>query len=68
MRILILNKFARVTGGADAYCLDLAAEMRARGHEVAFLATSNPANAEREGEFVPATVTRDDRSTLNARE
>jgi glycosyltransferase involved in cell wall biosynthesis len=67
MRILIVNKFARVTGGADAYCLDLAAAMRARGHEVAFLATTDPSNTESEGEFVPATVTRDDKSTLNAR-
>jgi glycosyltransferase involved in cell wall biosynthesis len=68
MRILIVNKFARVTGGADAYCLDLADEMRARGHELAFLATGDPENAERDGEFVPATVTRDNKSTLAARE
>ena len=37
----------------------------ARGHEVAFLATSNYANVESEGEFVPATVTRDDKTTLS---
>ena len=68
MRILIINKFARVTGGADAYCLDVAAGMRARGHEVAFLATSDYANVESEGEFVPATVTRDDKTTLSIRQ
>jgi glycosyltransferase involved in cell wall biosynthesis len=67
MRILIVNKFARITGGADAYCLGLAAAMRARGHEVALLSTSNPANRESEGAYVPATVTRDDRATLDAR-
>lgn len=67
MRILIVNKFARVTGGADAYCLGLAAAMRARGHEVALLSTSDPRNQESEGAFVPATVTRDDRATLGAR-
>jgi glycosyltransferase involved in cell wall biosynthesis len=67
MKIVIVNKFARITGGADAYCLGLAAAMRARGHEVALLATSHPANSEGEGTFVPATVTRDDRATLDAR-
>jgi glycosyltransferase involved in cell wall biosynthesis len=67
VRILIVNKFARVTGGADAYCLDVAAAMRARGHTVAFLATSDPANGESEGAFVPATVTRADRGTLDVR-
>ena len=67
MRILIVNKFVRVTGGADAYCLDLAAAMRARGHDVAFLSTSNPANGESQGAFVQASVTRDDRDALGAR-
>jgi glycosyltransferase involved in cell wall biosynthesis len=67
MRILIVNKFARITGGADAYCLGFAAAMRARGHEVALLATSHPANGDSKGAFVPATVTREDRATLDAR-
>lgn len=67
MRVLIVNKFARVTGGADAYCLDLATAMRARGHDVAFLSTSDAANGESEGAFVPTTVTRDDRDTLDGR-
>jgi glycosyltransferase involved in cell wall biosynthesis len=67
MRILIVNKFARVTGGADAYCLDLATAMRARGHDIAFLSTSDAANGEREGAFVPPTVTRDNRDTLGGR-
>ncbi|HET6761303.1 MAG TPA: glycosyltransferase family 4 protein [Gemmatimonadaceae bacterium] len=67
MRILIVNKFARVTGGADAYCLNLAASMRVRGHEVVFLATSDPANGDNGGAFVPATVTRDNRDMLGLR-
>lgn len=67
MRILIVNKFARVTGGADAYCLDLAVSMRSRGHEVAFLATRDPANSENNGAFVPPTVIRATREKLDAR-
>jgi glycosyltransferase involved in cell wall biosynthesis len=67
MRILIVNKFARITGGADVYCLRIAAALRARGHAVAFLATRHPANSEGEGMFVPATVTRDNRAALAVR-
>lgn len=66
MRILIVNKYARVTGGADAHCLGLAAELRRRGHEVAFLATSSPRNLFRAGEFVDASVTHESRERLGA--
>lgn len=67
MRVLLVNNFARLTGGADRYCLNIAEAMRARGHEVAFLATSALDNVESEGAFVPATVTRENKATLNAR-
>lgn len=65
MRVLIVNKFVRVTGGADAYCLDIADGLRSRGHEVAFLATQHPENRERAGAFVEATVTHRERDSLS---
>jgi glycosyltransferase involved in cell wall biosynthesis len=69
MRVLIVNKFARVTGGADQYCLLLAEELRRRGHSVAFLSTQSTANLDRSGRFVPCTVTNESRNhlTLSAR-
>lgn len=66
MRILIVNKYARVTGGADVHCLGLAAELQRRGHEVAFLSTASPRNLFRAGEFVDAAVTHESRERLGA--
>jgi glycosyltransferase involved in cell wall biosynthesis len=57
MRILLVNKFARVTGGADRHCLDLAKALRAAGHEVALLSTSPWDAAAPAGAFVPASMT-----------
>ena len=57
MRILLVNKFARVTGGADRHCLDLATALRAAGHEVALLSTSPWDVTAPAGAFVPAHVT-----------
>jgi glycosyltransferase involved in cell wall biosynthesis len=57
MRILLVNKFARVTGGADQHCLALADALRACGHTVALLATASPQNVETEGAFLSCCVT-----------
>jgi glycosyltransferase involved in cell wall biosynthesis len=57
LRILTVNNFAHVTGGADYHCLGLARALRARGHEVAFLSTAFDHNEEYEGEFVRCSVT-----------
>jgi glycosyltransferase involved in cell wall biosynthesis len=64
VRIVIANKFAHVTGGADRHCLALAWALREAGHEVAFLSTAASENVERVGEFVPLTVTHATRDAL----
>lgn len=53
VRILIVNKYAYVTGGADRYCLALTELLRAAGHEVRWLSTASESNVERAGAFVP---------------
>jgi len=68
MRVLILNKYARVTGGADVVALGLAEGLRRRGHEVAMLSTASPENLFGEGEFVDASVTRASREGLGGLE
>jgi glycosyltransferase involved in cell wall biosynthesis len=62
MRIIIANNYARITGGADLHCLELAQGLRARGHEVAFVCTADERNVEHTGVFVPTTVTRETRA------
>lgn len=64
MRILMVNKYAHVTGGADVNCLGLAAVLRRRGHDVALLSTASPENVFSEGEFIPASVTHASRVQL----
>ena len=69
MRILFVNKYAHLTGGADQHCLGLARALRDRGHEIAFLSTESTKNKEADGAFVRAHVThvtRDDLGTLAA--
>jgi glycosyltransferase involved in cell wall biosynthesis len=53
VRVIVVNRFATVTGGADKHAVELAGHLRARGHSVRFLSTSSDRNAERDGEFVP---------------
>lgn len=60
----MLNSYARITGGADRHCLELAAALRTRGHQIAFLATESPANHDQPGSFIPASVTHASRDTL----
>ena len=64
MRVVIVNNFARITGGADRHCIDLASELRARGHEVAFLATRDSRNVEHQGRFISCEVTRENRESI----
>jgi glycosyltransferase involved in cell wall biosynthesis len=69
VRIVLVNKFAHVTGGADQHCLDLAAALTAAGHEVRMLSTADPANGWRSGAFIPVSTsagTRDQTRLLDA--
>jgi glycosyltransferase involved in cell wall biosynthesis len=62
LRIILANNYARVTGGADLHCLELAKGLRERGHEVVFMATADEGNLDNDGVFVPTTVTRETRA------
>ncbi len=64
MRILIVNKYARVTGGADVHCLGLAEALIERGHQVAMLSTASHHNLFADGVFVDASVTHASREQL----
>lgn len=64
MRILIVNKFARVTGGADRYCLELTRGLRERGHDVRWLSTGHAENLETSGAFIPLRVSHATRGNL----
>ncbi|MEK6272389.1 MAG: glycosyltransferase family 4 protein [Actinomycetota bacterium] len=66
MRILLVNKYAHVTGGADVNCLGLAEVLRRRGHDVALLSTASSRNVWGEGEFIEASVTHASRERLGA--
>ena len=66
MRILLVNKYAHVTGGADVNCLGLAEALLRRGHEVALLSTASSRNVFSEGEFIAASVTHASREHLGA--
>jgi hypothetical protein len=63
MKILMVNVYGHVTGGADSHCFSLAKALEDRGHEVAFLATESPLNVIDRGGFVPLTVTYETRDT-----
>jgi glycosyltransferase involved in cell wall biosynthesis len=67
MRVIIVNKFAHLTGGADQHCLGLANALVERGHEVKFLSTQDERNADLDGVFVTCTVTHGSRDGLRAR-
>jgi glycosyltransferase involved in cell wall biosynthesis len=64
VRIVLVNNYARVTGGADLHCLELAEGLRQRGHEIAFIATANERNVDQHGVFVPTIVTRETRAEM----
>ena len=44
MRVLVVNKYHKLTGGADRYALDLARLLMRHGHEAAFLSMDQPDN------------------------
>jgi glycosyltransferase involved in cell wall biosynthesis len=53
VRVIVVNRFATVAGGAEKHAVGLARLLRSRGHEVRFLSTISSDNAELEGAFVP---------------
>lgn len=65
MRILIVNNYAHVTGGADLHCLEITEGLRDRGHDVEWLATRSSENVETSGAFVPLRVTTGNRDELS---
>ena len=65
MRILLVNKFSYVTGGADRLFLDLAYWLRDHGHEVNVLSTASAENEQVEGVFVATSVTVRNRDSLS---
>jgi glycosyltransferase involved in cell wall biosynthesis len=68
VRILLVNKYTKVTGGADRHCLDLAGLLTARGHSVRFLSFTGGRSGELRGAFVTPTVTHETRDGLAASE
>jgi glycosyltransferase involved in cell wall biosynthesis len=64
MKIVLVNKFAHVTGGADQHCLGLAAALQERGHQVRLLSTQHDRNAAYDGVFIRPTVNHRSRGTL----
>jgi glycosyltransferase involved in cell wall biosynthesis len=65
MRVVIVNKYVDITGGADRHCRGLAEILGERGHDVAFLSTASSRHPEVHGVFVPASVTHDSRAHLS---
>jgi glycosyltransferase involved in cell wall biosynthesis len=68
MRILFVNVYAYVTGGADVHCLELCRGLRERDHAIAILATESDQNEEHEGAFVPLGVTHSTRDDVHLRQ
>ena len=68
LRIILANKFAHVTGGADKHCLDLFALLSDAGHEVRMFSTFSTDNDDVPGAFVDCTVSNDTRDLLPARQ
>jgi glycosyltransferase involved in cell wall biosynthesis len=64
MKIVIVNKFAHVTGGADQHCLGLAEALQKRGHQIRLLSTHDDRNADYDGVFVRLSVNHRSRETL----
>jgi len=64
LRILIVNKYARVVGGADKHSVLLARGLRDRGHDVAFLATDHGQLEWHDGEFVRCSVVGETRDQI----
>lgn len=68
MRIIMVNNYGYVTGGADLHCIEITQALRERGHEVQWLATSSPDNLEQDGAFIHRTVGADNRDEMSIRQ
>lgn len=64
VRVLLVNKFVHVTGGADVHCRGLATMLAEAGHDVAFLSTASEIESDFSGVFIPASVTHASRGRL----
>jgi glycosyltransferase involved in cell wall biosynthesis len=65
MRIVLVNKYTTITGGADRHCLDLAHLLGARGHDIRFVSFTGGRSDELGGAFVAPTVTHETRDGLS---
>jgi glycosyltransferase involved in cell wall biosynthesis len=68
VRVLLVNKFPRVTGGADRHCLDLARGLQDAGHHVALLSTNGGHELDLPALLVKSTVDRNTRAQLRRRD
>ena len=65
LRVLLVNKYAEVIGGADRHCLDLLTRLGGRGHDVALLAfKSGGAEADPPGIYLEPFVTHSTRGEV----
>lgn len=64
MRVIFVNKFATITGGADRYALDLAALLIERGHSVRMLAFRPAGTPPMSGRYMVPTVTGDSKAGI----
>lgn len=67
MRIVFVNKYATVTGGADRHALELAALLSERGHDIRFLAFRPDGEPQLPGRYINPTVTNETRGTIGKR-
>ena len=51
MKILLINKFHHLKGGADKHYLDLGKLLTANGHEVTYFAMQHPRSEEHTSEL-----------------
>lgn len=64
VRVVLVNNYMHLTGGADQHVFGLAEGLRERGHEVQFVATDSEDKVDDRGVFVPALVTHATRDGL----
>jgi glycosyltransferase involved in cell wall biosynthesis len=65
LRIVIVNKYAHITGGADRHCRGLAEMLEERGHEVVFLASGSDDPPDIRAVLIESSVTHDSRTELS---
>jgi glycosyltransferase involved in cell wall biosynthesis len=64
MKVVLVNKYATVTGGADRHAIDLAGLLTAHGHGVRFLSSLPPEGFPFGGEYINAPVTHATREAI----